>query len=226
MTSDLRRDVCLVVQLETFLLNIYSKVGLFTLDPSQERTEAESPEFRGNLERLLLQAGKEGSARGERDALGSSRSEKEKKRNDLIMDSEVFDYYMEQFGAKGGGIDGALNWYRTRKMNFDDEQSQCRRVAGIPNLRPPLTLFFTLSPGLHHTAVKEKNYPTSFPVLAVVPDRDVSTTLSDLDRYARDKYPSPSQRLTTCIVDRLAHRPPCPRFSSQTSYGIYRMQSE
>lgn len=139
--------VCLVVQLETFLLNIYSKVGLFTLDPSHERTEADSPEFRGNLERLLLQAGKEGSASGDRDALGSSRSEKEKKRNDLIMDPEVFDYYMEQFGAKAGGIDGALNWYRTRKMNFDDEQSQCRYGAGIPKLRPPLTPCFPLPPG-------------------------------------------------------------------------------
>lgn len=122
--------MCLSRQLETFLLNIYSRVGLFTLDPSQERTEAESPEFRGNLERLLLQAaGKHSSSSSSGasgDALGSSQSEKEEKRNDLIMDPEVFDYYMEQFGVKAGGIDGALNWYRTRKMNFDDEQSEYR----------------------------------------------------------------------------------------------------
>lgn len=45
----------------------------------------------------------------------------------LLMDQEMVNYYVEEFSRHG--IHGPLNWYRTRKFNFEDEVPLYKKAA-------------------------------------------------------------------------------------------------
>ncbi|KAJ6024185.1 hypothetical protein N7540_004982 [Penicillium herquei] len=49
-----------------------------------------------------------------------------------LLSEEELEYYTTEFSRNG--IHGPLNWYRTRKVNFDDEESIVDRKITIPTL--------------------------------------------------------------------------------------------
>lgn len=66
----------------------------------------------------------------------------------LPFDDDTYRFYLDSYSApsKGGkGMEGGLNWYRTRRINYEQELQ-----------------------------VKDKKYPKTFPVLLVVPELDAA----------------------------------------------------
>ncbi|KAI9826292.1 MAG: hypothetical protein M1832_000209 [Thelocarpon impressellum] len=63
----------------------------------------------------------------------------------LLTEGEL-DYYAEQYVRTG--LHGPLNWYRTRKTNYDDEQSLGAPTIGVPTLLITASKDAALSPAL------------------------------------------------------------------------------
>lgn len=107
---------CPRTQIEAFFRGAFANPGLFTRDQNKSRPASESPELPGVLEGLLK------SGRGLNLPQGA----------EVLLDDETLRYYIETFGQgkqKGEqfSLDGGLNWYRTRRINFDDEQCEWPR---------------------------------------------------------------------------------------------------
>lgn len=119
-------------RIEAFMRGCFSSPGLFTKTSSrQARDPVSAPELPGNLEKLLV----EQNFQLPTDAK-------------IMLGQEEFQEYIKTYKSPeqgGGGINGGLNWYRTRRLNFEDE---------VP--------------------LKDKSYPSSFPVLVVVPELDAA----------------------------------------------------
>lgn len=87
----------------------------------------------------------------------------------LMLDEETFKFYLQSYSAPeqgGQGMEGGLNWYRTRRINYEDELSECMSLMTQARLKCS-----TISTS---TEVKDKKYPSDIPVLMVVPELDVS----------------------------------------------------
>lgn len=96
-------------QIETFLRGALSSPGLFTRAPDAD-PEAATPEKEGILEQMLISGQK---------VPPSQR---------LMLDEETFKVYLDSYASPengGQGMEGGLNWYRTREINFEDELSKC-----------------------------------------------------------------------------------------------------
>lgn len=46
----------------------------------------------------------------------------------VMLDEDTFKFYLQSYSAPeqgGQGMEGGLNWYRTRRINYEDELSEC-----------------------------------------------------------------------------------------------------
>ncbi|KAI8867125.1 alpha/beta-hydrolase [Ramicandelaber brevisporus] len=65
------------------------------------------------------------------------------KRGPLLTEAEL-GYYASEFGRRG--FHGGLNWYKTRRVNFDDELPHADTIVKVPCLMVTAELDFALPP--------------------------------------------------------------------------------